>query len=282
MKTLIVGSAGHLGSYLKTENSINYTDSIDSISTDYLLTHRPGVIINCAAKTEMIWAESNEFACRYVNFSSPLELYKRVCKSLNSNCLFIQISSGCIWDGPLDIEGKPFNSKSFPNPLCVYTKSKVDCEWALKAEYDNQKNPASLCILRPRLIFSEEKSPRNLLCKLLNYEHLIDDYNSFTSCSTIKSCIDTLSKYYYRQRCDTYNVYDVGVSTPFNIGMKLYTAGLRDKPKLLDKSKLDHWHKPKRVNVILSDLEFEKEFNPQYLEMSLDNCIKSLATKLGE
>ncbi len=287
---LITGAGGHLGSYLASDRTVNYTDRLDTLTEDVLKQYNPKVIVNCAAKTDMIWCESNREECFYNNVEAPVALFKRVSKVLPVSTVFIQISSGCIWDGPYNSNGFPFESDALPEPQCVYTESKVQCESSLiDSYYRNYGNDrtVSLRIFRPRLIFSEVNSPRNLLCKLLKYENLIDDYNSFTSCATIRKCVHGIAENirlfgcgHSFQGCRTHNAFDIGVSTPYSIALKLHMAGLRAMPHKLDKSGLDSWHKPKRVNVIMRDPEFEELYQPDYLEITLDNCIKSLASKL--
>jgi nucleoside-diphosphate-sugar epimerase len=234
----------------------------------------------------MIWCESNRESCFYNNVRAPVALYKRISSVLRDS-VFIQISSGCIWDGPYNSNGFPFESNTPPEPQCVYTESKVQCEKELAELHFQNESTTPLRIFRPRLIFSEVNSPRNLLCKLLKYENLIDDYNSFTSCNTIRRCVHGIAEnirkwsYYHSfHGFRIHNAFDIGVSTPYSIAMKLHEAGLRAKPNKLDKSGLDSWHKPKRVNVIMRDPEFEELYQPDYLEITLDNCIKSLALKL--
>ena len=282
---LITGARGHLGCYLSSESTFDYIGSLDSLTTDVLSQLKPKVIVNCAAKTDMIWCESNREECFYNNVKAPVALFKRVRHVLGQTAVFIQISSGCIWDGPFTKYGWPFSPNVFAEPQCVYTESKVACERALFEEKYKEINVPGLVVLRPRLIFSDSHSSRNLLCKLLKYENLIDDYNSFTSCETIKKAVgwyvlDAKSGQSCSTIAKTHNIYDIGVSTPYSIAVKLHMAGLRTMPKKLDKSGLDAWHKPKRVNVIMQDEEFESKINPNYLEITLDKCIKSLAVKL--
>lgn len=286
---LILGANGHLGSYLSSPDTTDYIGNIDTLTEGYLAELKPKVIVNCAAKTDMVWAETHHSDCIYNNCQAPAQLYSRVVKVLKDKCLFIQISSGCIWDGPFQANGRPFDSYAPVNPLCVYTESKVECERQLYQEWKDSGTVTPYHILRPRLIFSDKDTPRNLLVKLMQYENLINDYNSFTSCDTIKKAVDWLSKTFvnwhtassgpYCGIARVINLYDIGISTPFNIAYKLHLAGLRNEPKLLKKEDLDGWHKPKRVNVVLHDHNCEDLFHPNYLEVNLDKCISALANR---
>ena len=60
-----------------------------------------------------------------------------------------------------------------------------------------------------------------------------------------------------------WNIYDKGISTPFDVGKMLAEAGLRALPLPLEKSELDTFHKPKRVDTVLYDERFERLIKPE-------------------
>jgi dTDP-4-dehydrorhamnose reductase len=102
-----------------------------------------------------------------------------------------------------------------------------------------------------------------------------------TSAETIASTIHALAD--GAQPSRTYNVYDLGVTSPFRVGQLLAEAGLRKEPQRIDKAELDAWHKPKRVDAVLYDRAFEMLASPPDIEAELRRTINVLkGTKEGE
>ena len=71
-----------------------------------------------------------------------------------------------------------------------------------------------------------------------------------------------------------FNCYDKGAVTPLQIGYKLAAEELRDIPQIMTKKDMGSWHKPKRVDVVLYDKEFEELVNPPEVMDELDSMIK--------
>jgi hypothetical protein len=69
------------------------------------------------------------------------------------------------------------------------------------------------------------------------------------------------------------NVYDKGITSPYEVGVMLAEAGLRDMPEKLEKSTLNEWHKPKRVDAVIKDSFFELMVEPPPVQCELKRNI---------
>ena len=192
---------------------------------------------------------------------------------------FLNISSGCIWDGPYGEDGKPFGPDAPATPAAFYSWTKA----CLDALLMRDPAPGGLFILRPRQVYSCEDAPRNALMKILRYESLIENHNSMTSAYTIAKTIRVL---YNRLRAARFrpptkekserrilSVYDKGVFSPFEMGVALAEAGLREMPKKTGKDDLDKWLSPRRVDAVMKDELFEKWVEPPAVEDEVKRVI---------
>ena len=129
--------------------------------------------------------------------------------------------------------------------------------------------------------YSPVSSPRNILSKLVGYEKLIDDPNSITSADTLLATINHLIDDWKSPLWGRISlVYDKGITSPFKIGSILSKVGLRQRPKFFEKFDLDSWHKPKRVNTVLSDPIFEEVIKPPMVENELPRVVELYAQSL--
>src|SRR5205814_707999 len=127
-----------------------------------------------------------------------------------------------------------------------------------------------LLILRPRQVYSPLASPRNTLTKLNSYPKLLDTPNSMTSADTIAKTIETaLHASDTRVWNRIMNVYERNASSPYEVGTLLAQAGCRKPPEKLNKSDLDSWHKPKRVDAVIEDKVFEELIDPPTVQNEL-------------
>jgi len=137
--------------------------------------------------------------------------YAEACSKTGSR--FIHMSSGCVYSGY-----KGFDSLQ-PNPEILgsegwvesdptnsdgnsYIISKISAEETLQGF----KN---VTILRPRMIFDETSSPKNLLLKLIKYNQdvLVDGFNSITSMNMICECVASILKEFPNPMYDeTYHI----------------------------------------------------------------------------
>ena len=76
-----------------------------------------------------------------------------------------------------------------------------------------------------------------------------------------------------------WNIYDSGITTPFEVGKMLAEAGLRETPIPLDKSELDTFHKPKRVDTVLYDERFERIIKPEQFDIVMKRTIEEFKSE---
>jgi dTDP-4-dehydrorhamnose reductase len=271
MNALIIGG-GHLGTFLKERLNpkYHYTGIMNYLTQEMLDDMNVKVVINTAGKTSLEMCEKSPYQAFDCNVIQPLRLLRMI-----KDQIFIQFSSGCIWDGPYDELGHPFMVGSLATPACFYSWTKVSCEALMQREALGKK----LVILRPRQVYSPLPSPRNTLTKLRTYEKLIDTPNSMTSAETIAKTIEFLAE---DEVCFpiTMNVFDKGVTSPYRVGMIMHELGLREKPVLLTKGDLDVFLKPKRVDAVLSDDFFCFEVDPPHVECELRRVIVEYSKRI--
>lgn len=266
---LVIGK-GHLGSYLANRWNSRYQwkDPMVDITLRDLQLLKPSAIVIAAGKTDLHWCEENPSACRFHNVGSPLAVCT-VAKRYKSTLPIFHLSTGCAWQGPYREDGRPFGPYDKPEPVCEYTKSKVECDELLLKEFKQ------VTILRPRLLYSDNYfSNRNTLMKINSYPKLIDTPNSMTSTRTVAKTIERLPFSFCSEKSKIVNVYERGVISPYHVGCLLHIMGLRKHPEKITKSDLDSYHKPKRADVVLYDKAFEHYVNPPYVTQELLSMIK--------
>lgn len=267
LKKLLLLGRGQIGSALArdmTDFDLQvWPRDIDDLTSEALEAIAPDAIINAAGKTDLAWCEANAREAIRSNLEAPVRLYQRILdvrgatKSAHHAMRLIHFSSGCIWDGPYTREGKPFTPNDPPSPACLYSWTKAAAD-AMLLELD----PERIAILRPRQVYSGSHHPRNTLLKLQRYPKLVDTPNSVSSIGVIEKTL----RYILTAEEDwsgVWNVYDRGVTSPFEIGEMLWNAGLREQPLRISKKELDTFHKPKRVDTVLFDARFEQEIHPE-------------------
>jgi dTDP-4-dehydrorhamnose reductase len=227
------------------------------------------VVINAAGKTDLRWCEEHAREAFASNVEAPVELFKRILAAAHE-VRFIHLSSGCIWDGPFDEAGKPFEPLSTPSPASYYAWTKAACDAMLMSIAADR-----VAILRPRQVYSATDAPRNTLVKLLRYPKLIDTPNSMSSAEVIGKTVQHLIS--ASEWSGVLNVYDSGHTTPYRIGMMLAEAGLRREPIRIEKSELDTWHTPRRVDTVIHDARFEMMISPRKVEDVIRESIAAMA-----
>lgn len=271
MKTLLIGR-GHLGTFLKSRlnvpDNMHYTGEL----ADVVVPPCTDMVVNTAGKTSLEWCEANPAEAFRCNVIAPLiafRVFKAVC--LQKYSMFVHISSGCVWDGPFPRIGLGFTPNDPVVPACFYSWTKACCDALLLRESAGW----NLAILRPRQVYSPIDSPRNTLTKLLRYPKLIDTANSMTSAETIARTIERLIEYPAHVKGGRIvNVYDIGTTTPYDVGCMLSDAGLRFKPEKISKNTLDETLKPRRVDTVLEDMWFEDLVKPPSIVGELRRVIK--------
>ena len=273
MQRILLIGRGQIGSALAcdlTDFDVHvWQHDLDDISREVLETIAPDAVINAAGKTDLAWCEANAREAIRSNLEAPIRLYRRIL-SIDRDIRFIHFSSGCVWDGPYTLDGKPFTPDTPSTPACLYSWTKAASD-SMLIDLD----PNKIAILRPRQVYSGGSSPRNTLVKLMKYPKLIDTPNSVSSIAiiekTVKHVLSSEDNW-----SGIWNVYDRGIVTPFEIGEMLWSAGMRGQPQRISKEELDQFHKPKRVDTVLFDERFEREIEPEDVLVQLGLAIAVL------
>lgn len=277
-KRVVLIGRGHLGQFLKQRlgiaDDMHFTGDLDAFEP-FIKERQAEVVINTAGKTSLEWCEANPLEAYRCNVTAPLNAFRACKQHCDPSFMFIHISSGCVWDGPYDSSGHPFKPTSPVTPQCFYSWTKASFDALLMLE----GKTSEWIILRPRQVYSPIQSHRNTLAKISLYPNLIDTPNSMTSAETIAKTIEVVLAQPAWFRWPIIGVYDRGITSPYEVGMMLANAGLREIPGRLSKAELDAGLKPKRVDTVIKDASFESLVNPPNVREELLRVIGSYASK---
>ena len=162
-KILLIGKAGQIGRelmpLLERAGELTALDrqGLDLSSSDeirrVIRAARPDCIVNAAAYTAVDQAESEEPAARSINAVAPGVMAEEA-KRLGA--LLVHYSTDYVFDGA---KRQPYEEGDAPNPLCVYGRTKLEGERAIR-----QVAPAYL-IFRTAWVYAREG--RNFLLTIL-------------------------------------------------------------------------------------------------------------------
>ena len=131
----ITGAGGQLGTELqiklKRRKGVYATDlEVDICNSEavsrFMADNRIGIVINCAAYTNVEAAEDNPDLCRKVNVLGAKNLAQA---ALEADAALIQISTDYVFDG---LKTTPYTEQDSPAPLSVYGASKKEAEDAIR------------------------------------------------------------------------------------------------------------------------------------------------------
>ena len=268
MKKLIFGS-GKVPTVIKDHD----TDVIPKAACDVrdfqkvrsiLATHKPDVVINCAAKTSLEFCEDNKAESYEVNTLGAINIL-RICSE--ENLKFVHISSGCLFDGNDFVS----TEETTPSPSVWYTYTKL---WA--DEYIKNFGYDNYLILRPRQLISATPHPTNMITKFSKFDKVqaIKEPNSVT-------CIEDFSKMILHllnvDARGVYNCCNDGVLTAYDIAISI-RDNLNNSLKVSEISYLDLLKilPNRRVNTILSNDKLKKTgYTPRHATEALEWCIKN-------
>ena len=132
MKVLLTGRTGQVG--WRLERALPAIAEVVALGRDALdLTHvgeirrvirtvRPDVIVNAAGYTHVDHVESDAHVAHAVNGVAPVVMAE---EALESGALFIQYSSGYVFDGR---KAEPYTESDAPAPINEYGRSKLFAE----------------------------------------------------------------------------------------------------------------------------------------------------------
>ncbi|MBI3671346.1 sugar nucleotide-binding protein [Candidatus Azambacteria bacterium] len=251
MKYLIFGN-GYIGNKFKnafsdaeiTETDIGNIDAVRLI----LEEKKPDIVINCAGRTgrpNIDWCEDHKEETLYSNVTGPFILAKAC---FEKSVFMAHLGSGCIYQG--DNNGNGFSEEDVPDINSMpsfYSLTKFVSEYML------DKFP--ILQVRLRMPLDSEKSNRNFITKITNYEKVINEPNSMT---VIDDLIIATKKLIEKKKTGIYNVTNPGSITHKEI-LDMYKELVDPdfKYQLIDAKSLKT--KAGRSNCILSTKKLEDE-----------------------
>ena len=107
-------------------------DLLDSGAVDFILdSAQPEWLINCAALADLDACEANPDLACHLNTDLPAQMAK-ACKARGIS--FVHISTDAVFDGKKD---GFYSEEDTPNPLGIYSKTKLEGERAVLSEDEN-------------------------------------------------------------------------------------------------------------------------------------------------
>ena len=131
----LIGNCGMLGTevdallgergidFVATDTECDITDV--GVLRDFADKHRPQMVLNCAAYTDVDGAQSSRQLAYAVNAEAVRELGRAASRA---NKWVLHISTDFVFDGALD---RPYVETDQPNPINEYGKSKLAGEQLL-------------------------------------------------------------------------------------------------------------------------------------------------------
>ena len=142
MKILLFGAGGLVGKelvalYARTANEVNRPTSAEVDITkfeqvqDFVNEHKPELIINCAALTDVDKCELEEDTAYKINALGPKHI---ALAAREQHAKVIHLSTDYVFDGE---KGEPYNEFDATQPINIYGKSKLDGEEFIKEVTDD-------------------------------------------------------------------------------------------------------------------------------------------------
>ena len=265
---LIFGSGKVPGIINNEQTTILSKSQCDVTSVDIVRkaihAHRPKVVINCAAKTNLENCEENKYASYNVNTQGPINILK-ICAEMKVK--FIHISSGCLFDGNHFVS----TEESPPDPKVWYTWTKT---WA--DQFITNYGYENFLILRPRQLISAKSHPSNMLTKFASMDVIsaIKEQNSITCIEDFSNMITHLID---KDARGIYNCCNDETLSPYDIASKIKkTINPNLVIKETDYESLLKMIPNKRVNTILSNEKLKSTgYEARTASDALDWCLKN-------
>lgn len=212
------------------------------------------VIINCMGKSGTRWCEEDE------NFEEAMWCNGEVPKILSQCCgnhkKFVHISTGCLYDD----NRRTQKETDFVVAHCRYTLTK----WVGEIGCDPKKD----LIIRPRLYFGDFEDKNNLILKILKFDKLLLNQNSFTSVHIIVDAIEALLE---NDQVGVFNVACESFAPLHELGLVL-----GKKADLIDERELHQEQGLFLVNNIMDISKLKKFYKPPFILDEFKRCAKEL------
>ena len=267
MKYLLIGENGYVGK--KFSLVLSYTNTVCSVGrdtlnyynkklfSDFIVRNNISFIINAAGftgKPNVDACEFSKYDCLQGNAVLP-GIIREVCEDLKIP--WGHVSSGCIYSGRRT-DGMGWKEDDVPNfsfrspPCSFYSGSKALGEEVLEG--------AENCyIWRLRIPFNEDRSPRNYLQKLLNYDSLLEAENSVSHLEEfVQKCVECFVK---EVEPGIYNMTNPGSVTTSQVTEWMLEEGVTSKQfKFFDDEEqfMNKAAKTPRSNCVLDTTKSEK------------------------
>jgi dTDP-4-dehydrorhamnose reductase len=212
------------------------------------------IIINCIGKSNTRWCEDPKNFYKALTINGHLPKYlSEWCKINNKK--FVHISTGCLYDKPLQSEN------DFLVSHCKYTVTKWIGECGCNKDRD--------LILRPRLYFSDIQDRNNLLCKLPKFSSFISDKkDSLASTKLIVEATVALLKY---NQVGIFNVAHEGTASIFEVSKWCNIKGTYIQSEIVRQREGLYL-----VNCTMNIDKLKQFYQPQDLEFAIKQCYNIL------
>lgn len=223
MKVLITGAGGQLGCALQAELAGREVVALTRAELDItrledvraaVSAHRPDVVINCAAYTNVDAAEEDGAGAFALNAEGPRNL---AMATADRDIALVQVSTDYVFDG---FGNRPYRESDPTNPLSVYGRSKLAGEQAVAAI-----NPRHSIVRTAWLYHHQPASAKNFPKTMLAQSHresvrvVNDQHGSPTYAPHLAAAIARLIE------TGAYGIYHLagaGQTTWFDLTRRLY------------------------------------------------------------
>ena len=192
-KVLITGASGQLGlalyrllqansayellrtnAFADEDNKIQALDITEEFAVrEYIQTHKPDIIINCAAMTAVDLCETEQETAYRINALGPKYL---AMAAEQIGAKLVHVSTDYVYDG---LGNEPYTEEATPNPLSVYGKTKLAGDEFVQAACKKH------FVLRTAWVYGEGKNFVKTMLRLAESNNKIrvvaDQYGTPTS-----------------------------------------------------------------------------------------------------
>lgn len=233
----------------------------------------PDIIISAVAMADIDWCEQNRGKAIEVN-TIGADNVASVAQEFGK--YLVHISSGCVQES--SSRDVVHTEESEVSPVCFYSWTKVFADQLILDRV--KRHGLKALLLRPRQLLSAKLSPRNALAKMLSYNKFIDTDNS---CTVVDDLLFATKKLVEQEAEGLYNIVNPGVTSPYQIALKLKEIIKQDMHvNLISKQELNMMTFAQRIDAVLSTDKLQQagiELAP--IEQRMDDVIRELKKNLS-